>query len=578
MSGRVREVFSHWRVGTIGVLYLLLVLAVCVRVVLLQGEDERRFLQREGDARTIRTLTVPASRGAIYDRRGEPLAVSTPVASVFANPRRTDPDDAAIADLARLLSLDEAALRERLRRNASRGFLYLKRQVDPLVAERVEALGIAGVALQPEYKRFYPAGEVAAHLVGLTDIDDVGLEGIELAWDEWLSGEPGAKRVIRDRRGRIVRDLGLLEAVEPGRDLSLSIDLRLQYLAYREVKAAMAQYGAESATVVVLDVATGEVLAMVNQPGYNPNAPVTGDLARLRNRAVTDSYEPGSTMKPLTVAAALESGAVDFDTRIDTNPGWIRVGDKVIEDPLNRGVMDLGQIIAKSSQVGISRIALALEDQALRDVFTRFGLGVTTGVGFPGEAAGRLPGAQRWREIERVTLGYGYGLLVTPLQIAQAYTVFAGDGRMRAPTLLRVDEDSVPAPSEQVLSPAIARGLTVMLEEVVREEGTAARAAIPGYRVAGKTGTARKLGADGYDDERHLTYFVGFAPVSAPRIAAVVLVNEPQVPRAGGGAVAAPVFSRVVAGALRLLSVPPDARVEDDERVAARVEAEREAA
>ena len=564
MSARepAAEAAGVWRVLLVGSLLAVLTAAVGVRVVLLQADDEKRaFLQREGDLRTIRTLRVPASRGVIHDRRGEPLAVSTPVVSIWADPAHVDPAHEAFARLAGLLELDPAALRARLERRADRRFLYLRRQVDPALAERIAALGVPGIEQQDEYKRFYPAGEVAGHLVGLTDIDDVGLEGVELAFDDWLAGAPGKRRVIRDRRGRTVRDLELLEAVEPGRDLHLSIDLRLQYLAYREVKAAMGQYGAESATVVVLDVATGEILAMVNQPGYNPNAPVAGDLARMRNRAVTDTYEPGSTVKPLTVAAALESGRFTADSRIDTSPGTIRVGEKVIRDPLDRGILDLGQIIAKSSQVGISHIALELEDATLRELFARFGLGRSTGVGFPGEAAGRLPGAHRWRPIERVTLAYGYGLAVTPLQLAQAYTVFANDGRMRTPTLLRVDgEDPVPA-AEPVLATPVARRLASMLEQVVRHDGTAAKAAIPGYRVAGKTGTVRKVGARGYDEERHIAWFAGFAPATAPRIAAVVLVNEPNVARSGGGAVAAPVFARVVAGALRLLAIPPDAEV-----------------
>ena len=547
-----------WRIGVVSAALVMLCGLVCVRVVMLQGESARDFLQREGDARTIRTLRVPASRGAIYDRRGEPLAVSTPVASIWADPAAVDLEHPALPQLAALLELAPEALVERLTRVSGRRFHYLRRQVDPGLAGRIADLRIPGIEQQDEYKRFYPAGEVAAHLVGLTDIDDAGLEGVELAFEDWLSGAPGAMRVIRDRRGRIVRDLELLEAVEPGRDLFLSIDLRLQYLAYRELKAAMTQYSAQSATVVVLDVATGEVLAMVNQPGYNPNAPVAGDLARMRNRAVTDTYEPGSTVKPLTVAAALETGRFQQNSRVDTSPGRIRVGDKLITDPLNRGVLDLGEIIAKSSQVGISKIALQLEDATMRELFSRFGLGRSTGVAFPGEEAGRLPGAHRWREIERVTLAYGYGLSVTPLQLAQAYTVFANDGRMRAPTLLRADGESAPAPVESVLTPPIAAMLAGMLEEVVREDGTAARAAIPGYRVAGKTGTVRKVGAEGYDNERHLAWFVGFAPVTAPRIAAVVLVNEPKVERTGGGAVAAPVFARVVAGALRLLAVPPD--------------------
>lgn len=558
MRERGERPAGAWRLFFVAGGVIALTAVVCVRVVLLQADEERGFLQREGDARTIRTLRVPASRGAIYDRRGEPLAVSTPVASIWADPSRVDLEDVRLQRLAELLGLAQDELRERLVRAAGREFLYLRRQIDPALADEVRALGLRGIEQQDEYKRFYPAGEVAAHLVGITGIDDVGLEGVELAYDDWLSGSPGAKRVIRDRRGRIVRDLELLEAVEPGRDLQLSIDLRLQYLAYREVKAAMSQYDAQSATVVVLDVASGEILAMVNQPGYNPNAPVAGDLGRMRNRAVTDTYEPGSTVKPLTVAAALESGRFAPDVRIDTSPGRIRVGDKLITDPLDRGVLDLGQIIAKSSQVGISHIALELEDAALRELFARFGLGRSTGVGFPGEAEGRLPGAHRWRPIERVTLAYGYGLSLTPLQLAQAYTVFANEGRMREPMLLRADPDAAFL-DEPVLSPAIAARLTAMLEQVVRDDGTAAKAAIPGYRVAGKTGTVRKVGAGGYDDARHLAWFVGFAPVTAPRVAAVVLVNEPRTERSGGGAVAAPVFARVVAGALRLLAVPPDA-------------------
>jgi cell division protein FtsI (penicillin-binding protein 3) len=551
---------------------LALLVGVAGRVVQLQTE-ERDFLKRQGDARTIRTVTLPASRGVIFDRRGEPLAVSTPVASVWADPSGVDPDDPRLDELARLLEREPAALRARLARFAEREFLYLRRQVDPALAERIAALGIPGVDLAEEYKRFYPAGEVAAHVVGITDVDDAGIEGLELAYDDWLSGTPGRKRVLRDRRGHLVRDLEHLAPVEPGRDLHLSLDLRLQYLAYRELKAAIGQYSAVSGTVVVLDVETGEVLAMVNQPAYNPNAPVTGHFEALRNRAVTDVYEPGSTVKPITVSAALETGRYTPETVIDTSPGWVRVAGKTIEDPLDRGPLDLGEIVAKSSQVGISQIALDLEDETLLGVMARFGLGVPTGIGFPGEGGGRLPGAHGLRLIERVTLGYGYGLAVTPLQLVQAYTVFASGGRMIPPTLVRDDEGTTPRAQTDVLAPDVAAQVATMLEAVVREEGTATRAEIPGYRVAGKTGTARKLGDAGYDDARHLAYFVGFAPVSSPRVAAVVLVNEPRVAHAGGGTVAAPVFSRVVAGALRLLNVPPD-----DRALARAAEADEEAA
>lgn len=551
---------GRWRVYGVMAVLVTLVAGVAGRVVLLQADEERDFLKRQGDARTVRTVTLPASRGVIFDRRGEPLAVSTPVSSVWADPGALDMTDPRIDRLALLLGQSAGELRTRIARFGDREFLYLRRQVPPHVAAEIEALGLPGIDLEDEYKRFYPAGEVGAHVVGITNVDDEGIEGLELAYDDWLSGTPGRKRVLRDRRGRLVRDLEHLSPVEPGRDLNLSIDLRLQYLAYRELKAAIQQYSAVSGTVVVLDVETGEVLAMVNQPAYNPNAPVTGQFENLRNRAVTDVYEPGSTVKPITVSAALETGRFLPGTIIDTSPGAIRVGDKTIRDPLDRGELDLGQIIAKSSQVGISHIALDLEDETLLDVMARFGFGAATGIGFPGESAGRLPGAHRLRLIERVTLAYGYGLSVTPLQLAQAYTVFASGGRMMAPTLLRGDESTVPPAPTPVLAPDIAAAMTTMLEAVVREDGTASRAAIPGYRVAGKTGTVRKLGDDGYDDARHLAYFVGFAPVSDPRVTAVVLINEPRTLHSGGGAVAAPVFARVVAGALRLLNVPPDDR------------------
>jgi cell division protein FtsI (penicillin-binding protein 3) len=550
---------GRWRVLLTGFVLVALVAGIAVRVVLLQAEEERAFLKRQGDARTVRAVTIRASRGVIRDRRGEPLAVSTPVASVWANPQVADSTHPRWPELAALLDFTPEALTARLERFPGREFLYLERQLDPAVAARVADLGIPGIEQQQEYKRFYPAGEVAAHLVGITDIDDRGIEGIELAYDEWLSGSPGRKRVLRDRRGQLVRDLEHLASVEPGRDLTLSIDLRLQYLAYRELKSAMTQYSAQSGSVVVLDVDTGEVLAMVNQPAYNPNAPVTGPRDRLRNRAVTDVHEPGSTVKPLTVAAALETGRFSPDTVIDTSPGWIRIAGKTIHDPLDRGELDLGQIIAKSSQVGISHLALELEDETLRELFARFGLGVVTGIGFPGEASGYLPAAHRLQLIERITLAYGYGLSVTPLQLARAYTVFASGGEMRSPTLLRVDETDPAAGSDRVLSADIAARLTAMLESVVREDGTAARAIIPGYRVAGKTGTVRKVGPEGYDDNRHIAYFAGFAPSDRPRVTAVVLINEPRVAHSGGGTVAAPVFARVVAGALRLLNVAPAA-------------------
>lgn len=548
-----------WRLLLAVAVLLAVAAGVSARIAHLQSEQERSFLKQQGDARTVRTISIRPARGVIYDRRGEPLAVSTPVASIWADPGELDPDQPKFEQLAQLLEQQPAALRTRLRRDQGREFVYLRRQVSPVRAEQIAALGLPGVERQEEYKRFYPAGDVAAHLVGITNIDDQGIEGLELAYDHWLTGSQGRKRVLRDRRGRVVRDLEYLATAEPGHDLTLALDLRLQYLAYRELNRAMRSTRAQSGSVVVLDTHTAEVLAMVNAPTYNPNAPVRGSYERLRNRAVTDLYEPGSTVKPFTVAAALESGQYQPDAVIDTAPGWLRVGGNLITDPLNRGELSLEQIIARSSQVGITRIALELDDSLLRDLFARFGLGQPTGSGFPGETSGGLPMGERWPLIDRVTFAFGYGLAVTPLQLAQAYAALANRGLLRAPSLLKVSE---PEPAVRVLAPEIAEPLVRMLESVVHEEGTAASARIPGYRVAGKTGTVRKIGAGGYDASRHVAFFAGFAPVESPRVTAVVVLNEPKGERTGGGQVAAPVFARVVAGALRLLNEAPRVRAQ----------------
>lgn len=550
------KVLGVWRLLVAIAVLLALAGGVAARVVMLQGEEERRFLKRQGDLRTVRTVTIQPVRGVISDRRGEPLAVSTPVFAVWANPREFNPDHPGVEALAEQLDFTVEELRARLARSAARReFVYLRRQISPRMAEGIVALRVPGVNLQDEYKRFYPAGEVAAHVVGITNIDDEGIEGLELAYQTWLTGSPGSKRVVRDRFGQVVRDFPYRTTAEPGQPLQLSIDLRLQYLAYRELTAAMTQHRAESGTVVVLDTHTGEVLAMVNWPSYNPNAPVTAQFARLRNRAVTDLYEPGSTVKPITVAAALESGRFDVDATIDTAPGHVRVSGKLITDPLNRGVLDLEQIVARSSQVGIARIALDLDDDIFRDAFGRFGFGQITGIGFPGETSGVLPEAARWPLIDRVTLAFGYGMAATPLQIAQAYSVFANRGLFRSPSLLRLDG---PPDAVRVMDAEVAGHISRMLESVVRDDGTAARARIAGYRVAGKTGTVRKVGQGGYDNQRHLAFFAGYAPAVEPRITTVVVINEPKGEQIGGGTVAAPVFARVTAGALRLLSVPPD--------------------
>lgn len=516
---------------------------------------DREFLQGQGDARHLRVVSMPAHRGAITDRHGEPLALSSPVDSVWAHPGFLLQSGADLRPLARLLELEVEQLQERLQSRADREFVYLRRHVTPELAQAVMDLQLPGVSLQREYRRFYPAGEVAAHLLGFTNIDERGQEGIELAFDDWLRGESGAKRILRDRLGRPIRDVESLREPRPGQPLTLSIDRRLQYLAYRELKAAVHEHSAAAASLVLLDVRTGEVLAMVNQPSFNPNNRSGLTPAQVRNRAVTDAYEPGSTMKPFAVAVALEAGGISPTTIIDTSPGTLRVGRHTVRDLRNYGAIDVATVLHKSSNVGVVRMVLDLQADALWGLFARLGFGVSTGIGFPGEAAGMLSPAPPRSAIERATLAYGYGLATTPLQLAQAYAVLANDGVRRPLSLLKVDK----APEgETVLDPRAARLVREMMVGVTGPQGTARRASIPGYRVAGKSGTAKKAVAGGYADDRYFSLFAGFAPASRPRLALVVVVEDPRGEAFYGGQVAAPVFARVMGDALRLLNVPPD--------------------
>jgi len=519
--------------------------------------NQRDFLQGQGDARYLRTVAIPAHRGMITDRNGEPLAISTPVESVWANPQELARVREAWPKLARLLEIPVNELEQLLARRMEREFVYLRRHVKPELAEKVRALRIPGVALQPEYRRYYPMGEVAAHVVGFTDIDDAGQEGIELMLDERLRGTPGSKRVIKDRLGRIVENVESVSEPRAGDDLQLSIDRRVQYLAYRELKAAVQRHHAKAGSAVVLDVTTGEVLAMVNQPAYNPNNRNDLDSARYRNRAVTDVFEPGSTMKPFTISAALESGRFRPTTLIDTSPGLLKVGGFTIRDSHDYGRIDVSTVIQKSSNVGASRIALALEPRLHGDMLARFGFGYDTGSGFPGESAGLLNAYQEWGEAQRATLSYGYGLSVTPLQLARAYAILASDGVQHPLSFLKLDPEKQPA-AREVIAPRVARQVREMLERAVQSGGTGTRAGVAGYRVAGKTGTARKAGSGGYTEEHYLSIFAGMAPASRPRLAMVVVVDHPDDGEYYGGVIAAPVFSRVMEGALRLLDVAPD--------------------
>jgi len=513
------------------------------------------FLIRQADARHLRVAKISAHRGVITDRNGEPLAVSTPVDSVWVTPRELVQAPERIPQLAAALHVDAEKLARRLTRNVEKEFMYLRRHMHPQEAAAIVRLEIPGVDLEREYRRYYPAGEVTGHLIGFTNVDDEGQEGLELAYDNWLAGKSGKKRVLKDRLGRVVEDVERIESPSPGRGLALSIDLRIQYLAYRELKAAMQRDKAKAGSIVVLDVSTGEVLAIANQPAYNPNDRSQYTASRYRNRAITDIFEPGSAIKPLIIAAALESGGYQRGSKVNTSPGFVKIGAKVIEDPRDFGTIDLTTILARSSNVGATKIAMSLDPEGLYSVLNGFGLGRLSASGYPGESAGLLSHYENWRPISQATLAYGYGLSVTPLQLAQTYAVFATYGLHRPVSLLRIDEAPI---ARRIIKTDTAKTVLSMLEVVVGPQGTGKRATVAGYRVAGKTGTVKKFSAGGYSEKRYTAIFSGVAPMSRPRLAVVVVVDEPNDGDYYGGEVAAPVFSRVVAGALRILAIAPD--------------------
>ena len=550
----------RWRFYGVALVLFVIVLLLVWHLIQLQVlPDSKRgfkFLQNQGLARTLRMESIPAYRGVITDRYGEPLAMSTPVVSLWANPQQLNVSPEKWPVLAKALGIDESKLADKIHRFRKKEFMYLDRQLAPANAEKVLSLSIAGVYGKQEFQRFYPAGEVTAHLLGFTNVDDQGQEGVELAYDEWLSGTSGRKQVLKDLSGRIIKDVAQLETATSGKDISLSIDLRLQYLAYRELKAAVKAHDAASGSMVLLDAKTGEVLAMVNQPSFNPNDRSRLTTGALRNRAMTDQFEPGSTMKPLTIMAALETGRYTSDTKIDTHPGYFRVGRKTLLDPVNYGVMDLTKIITKSSQVGLTKVSLDLEPTDIRDLFFRLGLGQSTGTGFPGESVGILPNHAKWQPIVQANFSFGYGLALTTLQLAQAYSVIADNGLKKPVSILKLD--GAP-PSKEVVDKKVANQVVEMLKTVVLPGGTAKRANVENYVVAGKTGTVHRVGKGGYADNRYTSLFAGFAPANDPEIIAVVVVNEPSRGQYYGGEVAAPVFASVVERSLQLLQVPPNA-------------------
>jgi cell division protein FtsI (penicillin-binding protein 3) len=542
-----------WRRRVLLIVVMAGFAALLGRSIYLQSMH-KGFLQKEGDARYSRSMKLPAHRGMITDRFGEPLAISTPVESIWASPPDVEATPQQINKMAALLKMKPAELNKKLANNP-REFVYIKRRIPPELAKQVMQVGVPGVFMQREYRRYYPAGEVMAHLVGFTGIDENGQEGFELRYQDWLSGKSGSRRVIKDRQGHIVEDLEAVKVPQDGHDLVLSIDRKIQYLAYRELAHAVDQFKAKAGAAIVLDARTGEVLAMANLPTYNPNNPVNM-AGRSRNRAIVDTFEPGSTLKPFTAAAALESGHFTPDTHIQTAPGILRIGPATIHDAHPQGMLTVAQVIQKSSNVGSAKMALTLEPQYLWGIYNHMGFGSPTHIGFPGEASGRLRNYKNWRPIEQATMSFGHGISLTLLQLARAYTVFANDGELKPVSLLKLKETPV---GQQVFSAKTALAVRDMLELVVQPGGTAPRAQISGYRVAGKTGTAHKLGPGGYLADKYVSSFVGLAPASNPRLIIAVMVDEPSTGQYYGGTVAAPVFSAIMAGALRMLAVPQDA-------------------
>ncbi len=515
----------------------------------------KQFYQSQGEARFLREMQIPVSRGTIFDRNGEPLAVSTPVMSIWANPSEVLDNDERIPQLAQALGVDAGELKEQLAKRSDREFVYLRRQMAPAAAQTVLDLGIPGINGQREFKRYYPSGEVTSHVLGFTNIDDHGQEGLELAYDDWLAGKPGAKRVIRDRMGHVVEDVEQIRAPKPGQNLTLSIDRRIQFLAYSELKNALEKSQADSGSMVILDVKTGEVLAMVNLPTYNPNAVNSSKPSDRRNRAMTDVLEPGSTIKPILMAAALSSGKfTPTSPIIDTTGGhWYFQGHD-IHDTHNYGLLTPTGVITKSSNVGAAHIAMALDTTLMYDTYRAFGLGDSTESGFPGEASGHLRIGRDWRPLEKAILGYGYGLNVTVLQLANAYATIADGGVMHSPTFIKGNDNT----SKQIITAEVSRQLLRMMETVTGPGSTGTTARIANYSVAGKTGTAHKASAGGYAKSNYTAAFAGIVPASNPRLVGVVVVDNPQKGSYYGGTVSGPVFAKVMEGALRLLDVPPD--------------------
>ena len=554
----VQAAIPRWRYYLVMMVLASLPILLLVKIAQLQilPSQERGvdFLKHQGDSRAIRNIPIPAYRGLITDRNGEPLAISTPVTAIIGNPQEIKSGD--IKRLSLALKISESQLQGRLQRYRNKSFMYLVQQLPNDQAEEILQLNIPGVSGQQRYKRFYPAGEVTAQLVGFTNYLDIGQEGMELAYDDWLTGEPGKKKVVLDKNRRVINDISLVQAARSGEDLRLSIDLRVQYVAYRALKKAVKKHNAKSGSVVVLDVNSGEVLAMVNQPSFNPNDRLELRQSSVRNRAITDLMEPGSTVKPFTVLAAMESGQFSAQSRIDTNPGYLKVDYKTFVDPSNYGELNLAEVLTKSSQVGTTKVALALDPEFTRDLFQRVGFGEVVGTGFPGETVGSLPAYRKWHPVTQATFAFGYGLSVSSLQLARAYAVLANDGLRKEISMVALDSEP---DALRVINAETAKEVRYMLRAASSNKGTGRRAMIDGYSVGGKTGTLHKVKVDGgYDDNRYMSAFAGVSPISSPRLVTVVVIDEPRQGDYFGGLVAAPVFAEVTGNALRLMQVTPD--------------------
>ena len=547
------SVAQGWRSFAVLAFFSLVALGLVGRAVYLQVLDQK-FLLAQGAERHLRTVEIPAHRGMILDRNGQPLAVSTPVDSLWMNPQEFQA--ASVNSLAHALGAKPSDLAHLLKVSADKEFVYLARGMDPYAAQQIMALDIPGIYTQREYRRYYPAGEVTAQVLGFTNVDDHGQEGLELGYDAWLKGVPGAEKVIVDRYGRSVQDVQNLRAPRAGQDLNTSIDLRIQYLAYRALKQAVEAQGAKSGSIVVMDSKTGEVLAMANQPSFNPNNRSGAGEDAFRNRAVTDQFEPGSSMKPFTIVSALLSGKYQLNSVIDTSPGTFKVAGYTIHDDGNDyGRIDLTTIIQKSSNVGASKIALSLPAQFMWHTLDAFGFGKSTGSGFPGEASGSLPTFRAWNQARQATISYGYGVSITALQLADAYDTLADGGVHTQPTFTRL---AGTPETQAVITPQLSSTLRGILESVVSSEGTGKLADIDGYHVAGKTGTAHIAAKGGYSKDKYISVFAGMAPATDPRLVTVVVINQPTHGDYMGGKVSAPVFAQVMRGALRLLDVMPD--------------------